>query len=471
MRSFLCLLLVSLHAVAAPPAALKIHGLFRDNMVLQCDAPSPIWGTTEPGQSVAVTLGSQKKSSVADGGGRWKVVLDPLKAGGPVELVVSARETITIRNVLIGEVWLCSGQSNMGWSVRLSLNPEQEIAAANYPKIRLFTVPRKESETPQSDVEGTWQECSPKTVTTFSALGYFYGRDLQKALNVPIGLIHSSVGATRAQAWTSRPVLEGNPQFKEVFTQYDREKAAYDKSATKPPVLPIPPASLYNGMIAPLVPYGIRGAIWYQGEGNVGSPWTHRTLFPALIKNWRDVWGSEFPFLYVQLAGHLPRKDQPVESYWAMLRESQRLALSVPKTAMATAVDIGDAEDIHPKNKQEVGRRLALAAQAVVYGKDLVYSGPLYDTMKVEGGRMRLAFKHVGGGLVAKSDPLAGFAIAGADRKFVWAKAKIEGASVVVWSEQVPTPTVVQYAWADNPECTLYNNEGLPAVPFQTEKF
>jgi sialate O-acetylesterase len=471
MRTIVCLALVSLHAVAAPPAALKLHGLFRDNMVLQCDAPVPVWGTAEPGQSVAVQLGSQKKSAVADAGGRWKVVLDPLKAGGPVEMSVSAKESVTIRNVLIGEVWLCSGQSNMGWSVRLSLNPDQEIAAANYPKIRLFSVPRREAETPQTDVEGTWQECTPKTVSTFSAAAYFFGRDLQRALNVPIGLIHSSVGATRAQAWTSRPVLEGNPQFKEVFTQHEREKVAYDKAATKPGVVPVAPSSLYNGMIAPLVPVAIRGAIWYQGEGNVGSPWTHRTLFPALIKNWRDAWGSEFPFLYVQLAGHLARKEQPVESYWAMLRESQRLTLSVPKTAMATAVDIGDAEDIHPKNKQEVGRRLALAAEATVYGKDLVYSGPLYDSMKVEGDKIRLAFKHVGGGLVAKGESLGGFAIAGPDRKFVWAKAKIDGASVLVWSEQVPKPSIVQYAWADNPECSLYNKEGLPAIPFMTDKY
>ena len=471
MRHVLCLALALLHSVASPPVALKLHGLFRDNMVLQCNAPLPVWGTAEPGQSVVVTLGAQKKGTVADGGGRWKVVLDPLKPGGPVEMVVAAKETVTIRNALIGEVWLCSGQSNMGWSVRLSLNADQEIAAANYPRIRLFTVPRRESENPQSDVEGTWQECTPRTVSTFSAVGYFFGRDLQKALNMPIGLIHSSVGATRAQAWTARSVLEGNPQFKEVFVQHEREKAAYDKAATKAGVVPVAPSSLFNGMIAPLAPYAIRGAIWYQGEGNVGSPWTHRTLFPALIRNWRDAWGIEFMFLYVQLAGHLARKEQPVESYWAMLRESQRLALAVPKTAMATAVDIGDADDIHPKNKQEVGRRLALAAEAVAYGKELVYSGPLFDSMKVEGERIRLSFKHVGGGLIAKGGSLAGFAIAGGDRKFVWAKAAIEGTSVVVWSEQVPAPAIVQYAWADNPECTLYNKEGLPAVPFMTDRF
>jgi sialate O-acetylesterase len=431
----------------------------------------PVWGTAEPGGTVAVMVGTQKKTGVVDGGGRWKVVLDPLKPGGPVELSVSCKETVTLKNVLIGEVWLCSGQSNMGWTVRLSLNAAEETAAANHPKIRMFTVPRRESEAPQSEVEGSWQECSPKTVASFSAVAYYFGRDLQKAMNVPIGLINSSVGATRAQAWTSRPTLEGLPQAKEIFGQHEKEQAAYAKATPKTGVVPVAPSSLYNGMIAPLVPYAFRGTIWYQGEGNVGSPWTHKTLFPALIKNWRDAWGSEFPFLYVQLAGHLARKDAPVESYWAMLRESQRLTLSVPKTAMATAVDIGDADDIHPKNKQEVGRRLALAAQATVYGKDLVYSGPVYESMKVEGDKIRLAFKHVGGGLVVKGESLKGFAISGPDRKFVWAKAKIEGASVVVWSEQMSKPAVVQYAWADNPECTLYNKEGLPAVPFMTDKY
>lgn len=471
MRPILALAIAATLAAAAPPAELKLHGLFRDNMVLQCDAPVPVWGTAEPGRTVTVTVGSASKSAVADAGGRWKVVLDPLKPGGPVEVTVASKETVTLKNVLIGEVWLCSGQSNMGWSVRLSQNAAEEIAGANHPRIRLFSVPRRESDAPQSDVDGAWVECSPKTIATFSAVGYFFGRDLQKALNVPVGLIHSSVGATRAQAWTAKPVLEGLPQSKEIFTQHDREKAAYEKMSPKQGVVPVAPSSLYNGMIAPLVPFGMRGVLWYQGEGNVGSPWTHRTLFPALIRNWRDAWGSEFPFLYVQLAGHLARKDAPVESYWAMLRESQRLSLSVPKTAMATAVDIGDADDIHPKNKQEVGRRLSLAAQATVYGKDLVYSGPLYDSMKIEGEKIRISFKHVGGGLVVKGDAPAGFAIAGPDRKFVWAKARIEGATVVVWSEQVPAPTVVQYAWADNPQCTLYNKEGLPAVPFQTEKY
>jgi len=463
------LIILLLLTLTAPPAELKLHGLFRDNMVLQCDAPVPVWGRAEPGQNVSVTLGAQKKSAVADGSGRWKVLLDALKPGGPLEMVVAAKETVTLKNVLIGEVWLCSGQSNMGWSVRLSANAAEEIPAANYPKIRMFTVPRRESEAPQSDVDGNWQECTPKTATNFSAVAYFFGRDLQKALNVPIGLIHSSVGATRAQAWTPRATLEGS--FKDVFAQHEKEKAAYDKASPKPGVVPVAPATLYNGMIAPLVPYGIRGAIWYQGEGNVGSPWVHRSLFPALIQSWREAWGGEFPFLYVQLAAHLARKDAPAESYWAMLRESQRLSLSVPKTAMATAIDIGDAEDIHPKNKQEVGRRLSLAAQATVYGKSVVYSGPLYESMKIEGDRIRLAFKHVGGGLTAKGDALGGFAIAGPDKKFVWAKAKIEGDGVVVWSEQVSKPTVVQYAWADNPECSLYNQEGLPAVPFMTERY
>jgi len=411
-----------------------------------------------------VTVAGQKKVATADATGKWKVVLDPLKVG-PVDFAVAADRTIALKNVLAGEVWLCSGQSNMGWSVRLSANGAEETAAARHPQIRLFTVPRRESESPETEVEGAWQECSPATIPTFSAVAYYFGRELQKSLNVPIGLVHSSVGATRAQAWTPRAVLEGSPEFKDVFVQHEREKAN-----PKPVVKPVAPSHLYNGMIAPLVPFAIRGTIWYQGEGNVGSPKMHQSLFPALIRSWRKEWGSEFPFLYVQLANHLARKDAPVESYWAMLRESQRLTLSVPKTAMAVAIDIGDAQDIHPKNKQEVGRRLALAAESVAYGKEAVYSGPMIASMKREGEKIRLTFTHVGGGLVAKGDGLKGFAVAGEDRKFVWAQAKIEGNTVVVWADGVAKPAMVQYGWADNPECTLANKEGLPASPFQIDR-
>lgn len=466
MRSIAALLAILLLPAASDPprAALAVHGLFGDNMVLQRDLPVPVWGTAEAGQKVTVKIGGKEKTAAAAAGGRWKVVLDPLKAGGPFELAVTADRTIAFRNVLVGEVWLCSGQSNMGWSVRLSANAEQEMAAASHPRIRLFSVARRESESPQTDVQGAWQACGPSTVPTFSAVAYFFGRELEKSLDVPIGLIHSSVGATRAQAWTPRPVLESAPAFKDVFVQHEREKA------TAKGYQPVEPSTLYNGMIAPLVPFAIRGTIWYQGEGNVGSPKMHETLFPALIRSWRDAWGAEFPFLYVQLASHLVRKDAPVESYWAMLRESQRLALSVPKTAMAVAIDIGDPVDIHPKNKQEVGRRLALAAEATVYGKEVVYSGPMVSSMKREGARLRLAFDHVGGGLDFRENRAAGFAVAGEDRKFVWAQARIEGKTVVVWSDSVAKPAMVQYGWADNPDCTLINKEGLPASPFQLDR-
>lgn len=452
-------------AASDPPRApFAVHGLFGDNMVLQRDLPVPVWGTADAGQKVTVRVGGKEKTATADATGRWKAVLDPLKAGGPFELVVAADRTVTFRNVLVGEVWLCSGQSNMGWSVRLSANAEQEIAAASHPRIRLFSVARRESTSPQTDVQGAWQACSPATIPTFSAVAYYFGRALEKSLDVPIGLVHSSVGATRAQAWTPRAVLEGSPAFKDVFPQHEREKT------TAKGYTPVEPSTLYNGMIAPLVPFAVRGVIWYQGEGNVGSPKMHETLFPALIRSWREAWGVEFPFLFVQLASHLARKDAPVESYWAMLRESQRLALAVPKTAMAVAIDIGDANDIHPRNKQEVGRRLALAAEATVYGKDVVYSGPMAKSMKREGSRLRLSFDHVGGGLAFREDRAAGFAIAGEDRKFVWAEAKIEGNAVVVWSDAVAKPAMVQYGWADNPDCTLINKEGLPASPFQLDR-
>lgn len=461
--ALLAILLLS--APSDPPrAAFGVHGLFGDNMVLQRDLPVPVWGTADAGQKVTVRIGGREKTATADADGRWKAVLDPLKAGGPFDLVVAADRTITFRNVLVGEVWLCSGQSNMGWSVRLSANAEQENAAASHPRIRLFTVARRESESPQTDVQGAWQACTPATIPTYSAVAYFFGRNLEKSLDVPIGLVHSSVGATRAQAWTPRPVLEGTPAFQEVFGRHEREKV------TAKGYTPVAPSTLYNGMIAPLVPFAVRGVIWYQGEGNVGSPKLHESLFPALIRSWLEAWGSELPFLFVQLASHLARKDAPVESYWAMLRESQRMALAVPKTAMAVAIDIGDANDIHPKNKQEVGRRLALAAEATVYGKDVVYSGPMAKSMKREGGRLRLTFDHVGGGLAFRENRSAGFAVAGDDRRFVWAEAKIEGNTVVVWNDSVAKPAIVQYGWADNPDCTLINKEGLPASPFQLDR-
>jgi sialate O-acetylesterase len=440
-------------------------------------------------------------------------------------MTISGKNTITIKNILVGEVWVCSGQSNMAMSVRSSANAEKEIAEANYPGIRLFTVERKVAEQPQSDCVGSWTSCSPETVGDFSAVAYYFGRELHKELARatlwtgsnqpsagPIGLIHTSWGGTPAEAWTRREILEKYDDFAPILTRYEdavakypQAKAEYDQqlaqwkeavekaktAGEKPPRQPgaplgpghhHSPAGLYNAMIAPLIPYGIQGAIWYQGEANVGRAYQYRTLFPVMIKNWRNDWGqNNFPFLFVQLPNFKAVNPQPSESDWAELREAQLKTLDLVNTGMAVIIDIGEADDIHPKNKQDVGKRLALWALAKTYGKPLVYSGPIYKSMKVEGDKIILQFDYVGGGLVARlprgssvgqaggGEPLKGFAIAGADRKFVLADARMEADGIVVSSGEVSEPVAVRYAWADNPVCNLYNKEGLPASPFRTD--
>ncbi len=481
------LLAGALQARPEARAELKLHALFGDHMVLQQGIAAPVWGTAGPGEEITVAVLDQKKTARAGADGRWTVKLDPLKAGGPLELTVAGKTTVTLEDVLVGEVWVASGQSNMQWSVKQSGNPDQEIAAADHPKLRLFHVPRVPADQPARDVNAKWEVCSPQSVAGFSAVAYYFGRELRKSLDVPIGLIHTSWGGTAAELWTSRRVFEGHEGLKDyvVFYQKRREthaaqvaKLKEDSEKAKAEGKPAPKAlgnfmdasCLYNGMIAPLIPYGIKGAIWYQGESNAGNAAGYRTLFPAMIKNWRDDWGQgDFPFLFVQLANFMARKPEPSESNWAELREAQTRTLSLPNTGMAVIIDIGDAKDIHPKNKQDVGKRLALWAQAKVYGKDVVPSGPLYESMKVDGSRARISFKHAGSGLEARGGKLAGFAVAGEDRKFVWAEASIEGDEVVVSSPAVRAPVAVRYAWADNPDCNLYNKEGLPASPFRTD--
>jgi sialate O-acetylesterase len=473
-------LLVSAGGVAGPARRLplKLHALFSDNAVFQSGMLVPVWGTAEPGEEVTVEFEGQKKRAAAGQDGKWRIRLDSLPPGGPYEMTVAGKAgSVAVKNILVGEVWLGSGQSNMEWSVKNSANPAEEIAAAAYPKIRLFTAPRRTADAPQADVEGSWKECSPETVSGFSAVAYYFGRELHRALRVPVGLIHSSWGGTPAEVWTRREVFDEVPELKECLDVYARRQADFEKAAAKAkeegkpaPRAPWKPSCLYNGMIAPLVPYAIRGAIWYQGESNASAASLYRTLFPAMIRNWRRDWGQgDFPFLFVQLANFMARRPQPADSAWAELREAQLQTLSLNNTGMAVIIDIGDEKDIHPKNKQDVGKRLALAAQGIAYDRPVVFSGPTYESMKVEGGRVRLSFKHAGRGLVARGEKLLGFAVAGEDRKFVWADAKIEDKTVVVWSEAVPHPAAVRYGWADNPECTLYNEEGLPASPFRTD--
>lgn len=487
-------------------ADVKLPAIIGDNMVLQRAIDVPIWGWADPGEKVTVTLGDQSKSATACEKGKWMVRLDSMKEGGPTKMTVSGKNTITVENILIGEVWVCSGQSNMGFTVRGAINAEAEIASANYPEIRLFSVPLVGTQEPQYDCKGKWVVCSPETIPNFTAVGYFFGREVYKNIKMPVGLINTSWGGSSCEAWVRRDLLEADPAYADLLSsfakrcaEYDPEKAkaAYEKQkarwkeavakakaegkpAPRAPRAPSDPrtgqhrpANLYNGMILPILPYAIRGAIWYQGESNAGRAYQYRDLFPKMIKNWRDDWGEgDFPFYFVQLANFMAVKPEPTESAWAELREAQTMTLSSPNTGEAVIIDIGEANDIHPKNKQDVGKRLALWALAKVYGRDLVYSGPMYKGMKKDGNKITISFDHVGGGLVAKGgEPLKGFAIAGEDKKFVWADAKIDGDKVVVSSSDVANPVAVRYAWADNPVCNLYNQEDLPACPFRTDEW
>ncbi len=498
--------------VGAAFADVKLPAVISDNMVLQQGRKVPIWGWAEPGEEIKVSVnwnGTKWSIVTADKDGKWMLKMDSPEAGGPYEMTVSDKDNVVkIKNILVGEVWLCSGQSNMEFPVWRAerwktgvIDFEQEIAAADYPKIRLFTVKQISQEQLQPDCEGSWKLCSPETVGDFSAVAYYFGKELHKELDVPVGLINASWSGTPAEAWTRREILEAEPELVPILERYEKLVADYPQARAeyeqkldqwkeavekarregkKPPEKPVSPikpgnrlspSGLYNGMIAPLIPYRICGVIWYQGESNAERAYQYRKLFPAMIKNWRSDWKQgDFPFLFVQLANFQAVKPEPSESDWAELREAQLMTLALANTGMAVTIDIGDANDIHPKNKKDVGKRLALWALAESYGKKLVYSGPIYKSMSVEGNKIILHFDHIGGGLVAGGgEPLKGFAIAGADRKFVWADAKIDGDTVVVSSEQISEPVAVRYGWADNPVCNLYNEEGLPASPFRID--
>jgi sialate O-acetylesterase len=633
-----------------------VHPLFSDDMVLQRGVRFPVWGWTAPGARVAVSMGGKSASAVADGQGKWLARLGTFEAGGPYTLTVSGAQTVAFNNVLVGDVWLASGQSNMEMGITEVNDAQQEIARANYPMIRLFAVPKVSATRPQSTVKGRWLVCNPTNIAVggwggFSAVAYFFGRHLHKELGVPIGLIHSSWSGSAAESWVSAEALSSMPDFLPAVKNLEKTVAEFrsggaadinklmdawwskndpgsatkslwadasiDASAWKTMRLPqfwedaglpgydgvvwfrktfeLPrawegrdlvlhlgpiddrdttfvngvrvgamnqwdaprsypvaasllkpgvntiavrvldtgvgggiygeakqmkielanvsaaasdaaPVSLagdwnyrasvalneveappqqsgndysivnirYNGMIAPLLPYAIKGAIWYQGETNVGRATQYEQLMSVLIRDWRERFGvGDFPFLIVQLANFMARREHPADSEWARLREAQlHISQTVPRSGLAVAVDIGDEKDIHPKNKQDVGRRLALNALAVAYGRKLEFSGPVYRSMKVEGSAIRLSFDHTEGGLVARGgDRLVGFAVAGEDGRFVWADAIVEGKNVLVSSPSVTKPVAVRYGWADNPALNLYNGAGLPATPFRTDTF
>ena len=483
-------------APSAARAEVKLNALFSDGAVLQQGVAVPVWGTAKDGEKVTVKLQDQTVTTTAKDG-HWLVRLKALKPGEPLTLTVAGEgNSVVVSNLLVGEVWLCSGQSNMGFQLSRAANAAEAIAAAGDPQLRLFTVPHSAVDTPATDTAGAWMESTPESAAKFSAVAWFFGRELRKTLRVPVGLINSSVGGTPAEAWTSHSTLEGDPELKRALERYADSVKNYDPVAAaakhqkaleqykanvskakaageRLPATPRPPADpshstsrpacLYNGMIAPLQPYAIAGAIWYQGEANSGRAAEYQKLFPAMIRNWRQAWGEgEFPFLFVQIAPHQGMSPE--------IREAQLLSWQkVPRTAMAVITDIGNETDIHPTQKEPVGARLALAARAIAYGEKITYSGPVYDSMKVDGNRAVLSFKHLGSGLMAKDGDLKGFTIAGADGQFTSATAVIEGDKVMVSGAAVEKPVAVRYGWANAPDVNLFNKEGLPASPFRTD--
>jgi len=641
LAHFLAFFIFLLSPLRADPV---LPHLFSDHMVLQRETEIRIWGWADPGEKISVTLGAGSGQAVADSGGRWRVTLPAIRAGGPFTLTVEGKKTIVFRDVMLGEVWVASGQSNMTYALGGSTGGDKEILHANYPGIRFFTVPKKIAIEPQIDtLPAAWEVCSPETAKNFSAVSYFFARELYKELSVPVGIILSAWPGTAGEEWTDpdslrrepilKPIVErwegsaaevksyashpaefsmefddfellraemdpqgalslsnfdegaaqiatggnwtydwqGAPEsvfelvtpgrggkgfaarvkgtldgasssrmkasFKQGDSAFDASSFAgirfwvrgsgsfqfqtlqptiqdwddystgtFDATAEWKPITiwfkdlkqagwgvyqPLtlnaltgfaiinmttvgdpmrPPAGLYDGMITPLEPYRIRGAIWYQGEGNTWRAYQYRTLLPALIAGWRSDWNEgDFPFLIVQLPN---QGDSPElgDSIWAELREAQLLtAKKVPNTGLAVTIDVGDPHNLHPPRKEEVGYRLALWALGTRYGRKIVYSGPIYDSLQIVGSEIKIHFSHIGTGLEAREGVLRGFSIAGADRKFHWANAKIEGESIVLSSPDVMSPVAARYAWAGSPECNLYNKEGLPASPFRTD--
>jgi len=468
-------------------------------MVLQSGRTVPVWGIADPGEAVTVTFNNQKQTATAGANGKWMVKLDSLASGGPFEMTIAGKNSITIQDVLVGEVWIGSGQSNMQFPVGVSTtvkayngvtNLEQEVAAADYPQLRMYKVKTALSIDPQDDTDGAWQVCTPQTVTDFSAIGYFFARDLQNALKVPVGVINSSFGASTAEAWVSKPAMDAAPELAGITKNFQTAVEAYrSRAATSAPAAteattrigrgargprnPLTdqhnPTLLWNAMLHPLQPYAIRGVIWYQGEsvigGNAGDL-LYPTVMKTLVDSWREEWGEgDFPFYVCQLAGQDAASNNPT------IRESQAAILALPNTGMAVTIDIGEKKNVHPKDKQDVGDRLSRIALAQAYGKQIEYSGPVYDSVSVEGNTIRLKFTHLGGGLIAKGGgDLKTFTIAGADGKFVPAAAKIDGDTVVVSSPDVAAPANVRYAWMNWAEgCNLFNAAGLPAAPFRTD--
>ena len=489
---------------------LTLYPSWRDGAVVQRDVDLRLRGTAAPGDSIHGVFANREFMAAADSAGEWTASLGCHGAGGPYDLRVADDHgtQVILRNLLVGEVWICSGQSNMEMPLSRASGGAADAARAADDGLRLMIVPPRVADEPAKSCEARWQASGPESAAPFSAMGYYFGRHLREALGVPIGLIQAAVGNTPGEAWTPRPDLDADADFTPIFERWRRSLAVYpDAAGTYAAAFaewdgatdlaeregrPIPgahpklvgpghpwtPAGLFNGMIAPVTGFPIRGVVWYQGAGAPERATQYRKLFRVLIRAWRRWWGQgDFPFLFGQEANFGPRRDLPCEHSWAELREAQAMALAEPNTGMAVAIDVGDATDIHPVRKKPLGDRLALIARHKVYGHAVAWSGPTLRAVRIDGDRVRLAFDHCEGGLTTSDgDAPRGFAVSGGaqsfaagNRGFTWAEAEISGDEVVAWSGDVAHPIAVRYAWAQNPACNLVNGAGLPASPFRTD--
>ena len=504
----LALLIAASLCVQIANADVSLNNMFGDHMVLQQGIRNKVWGTAKPDEKVTVSFGTQKHTTTAKGDGTWHIFLDPvLEYGGPHTLTVTGENTLHFNDVLIGEVWICSGQSNMQWSVKQANDSDLEKASAQYPDIRLISVPQVGTQEPQWNFEGAWHVCSPDNVGDFSAVGYFFGRQLHQTLGVPVGLIDNAWGGSAADAWVKRDKIASHPTLNAIHNRWvETEKnmpaliAAHEKrmeahtvavakakaEKKRPPRAPRSPESqmsgnqrpgnIHSGVLTPSIGFGIRGAIWYQGESNASRAYQYRELFPFMIKSWREEWGlGDFPFYWVQLADFRSEKSEPAESDWAELREAQTMTMkALPNTGEAVIIDIGEGKDIHPRNKQDVAKRLARWALAETYERqDIFCRSPIYKQMEKQGAKVILSFDNVENGWrpFDVNEPL-GFTIAGDDHVFHSATARILGdGRIEVSSPNVTAPVAVRYAWADNPICNMYSGVGLPLTPFRTDDF
>lgn len=476
--------------VALPP-------IFGPEMVLQCQMAVPVWGTANPGQKITVTFDKYTASATADGQGKWVAKLPAMEAGGPYTLKVEGEDTVTFDKVMVGEVWICAGQSNMELAVNKANNHDEEMAKAAYPNIRLFKVPHHVAPKPEATGAGTWVECSPQTIPEFTAVGYFFGRELHQKLKVPVGLIEAAWGGKLIENFMSDEALNSDPDFKPILDRYaeqvkiySEDWADYDKGMMKlgktwheaqqkahedkthvPDRIMLPPSGIYNGEIFPLASYAVRGAIWYQGESNSDRGVQYGKLLPAMIQDWRKLWGQgdAFAFVIVQLPNLGPLRPEPTAGGWPELRESQFKALSLPNTALTVTIDVGEEKNLHPTNKQDVGYRAGLQAEKLVYKLDVEAFGPVYKSMHVDGANVTVDFDHAEGLKTKDGGPVLAFDLAGSDQKFFRATGTVKGSSVVVHCDKVPAPVAVRYDWAGNPDGNLYNAAGLPARPFRTD--